>query len=173
MAARQAQPQLHRVVPSRRHSGQVSPSGTGSGSGSASACVHCFMIARLRRVCGRPRGKRGRARHGRDATAVAGGRQCGDRGGRPAHPGARHRCCWSRSGLAVSYVPGVPDYTLDPDVVLPLLLPPLLYTAAIDSSYLDLRAKLRPVALLSVGYVLFATVRRRLGRLPASCPGCR
>ncbi|MFC4464414.1 Na+/H+ antiporter [Streptomyces xiangluensis] len=61
-------------------------------------------------------------------------------------------------GLAVSYVPGVPEYTLDPDVVLPLLLPPLLYTAATDSSYLDLRASIRPVALLSVGYVLFATL---------------
>ncbi|MEU1040046.1 Na+/H+ antiporter [Streptomyces sp. NPDC005551] len=62
------------------------------------------------------------------------------------------------AGLLISYVPGVPDYTLEPDVVLPLLLPPLLYTAAADSSYLDLRAQLRPVALLSVGYVLFATV---------------
>ncbi|OIJ84821.1 Na+/H+ antiporter [Streptomyces colonosanans] len=62
------------------------------------------------------------------------------------------------AGLAVSYVPGVPAYTLDPGVVLPLVLPPLLYTAATDSSYLDLRAQLRPVALLSVGYVLFATL---------------
>ncbi|CAL9276150.1 putative Na(+)_H(+) exchanger [Streptomyces sp. SudanB5_2050] len=61
------------------------------------------------------------------------------------------------AGLAVSYVPGVPDYTLDPHIVLPLLLPPLLHTAATDSSYLDLRAQMRPVALLSVGYVLFAT----------------
>lgn len=61
------------------------------------------------------------------------------------------------AGLVVSYVPGVPDYTLDPEVVLPLLLPPLLYTSATDSSYLDLRAQVRPVALLSVGYVLFAT----------------
>ncbi|MFJ5835240.1 Na+/H+ antiporter [Streptomyces shenzhenensis] len=60
-------------------------------------------------------------------------------------------------GLAVSYVPGVPEYALDPEVVLPLLLPPLLYTSASDSSYLDLRAQLRPVAFLSVGYVLFAT----------------
>lgn len=59
--------------------------------------------------------------------------------------------------LAVSYVPGVPDYTLDPHVVLPLILPPLLHAAATDSSYLDLRAQVRPVALLSVGYVLFAT----------------
>ncbi|MFG2112642.1 Na+/H+ antiporter [Streptomyces sp. NPDC048718] len=62
------------------------------------------------------------------------------------------------AGLLASYVPGVPDYTLDPHIVLPLILPPLLYTAAVDSSYLDLRANIRPVALLSVGYVLFATV---------------
>ncbi|MFD1657873.1 Na+/H+ antiporter [Streptomyces caeni] len=62
------------------------------------------------------------------------------------------------AGLAVSYLPGVPEYALDPEVVLPLVLPPLLYTAATDSSYLDLRAQLRPVALLSVGYVLFATL---------------
>ncbi|MGP9018667.1 Na+/H+ antiporter [Streptomyces sp. BR1] len=62
------------------------------------------------------------------------------------------------AGLVAAYVPGVPEYALDPHVVLPLILPPLLYTAAVDSSYLDLRANLRPVALLSVGYVLFATV---------------
>ncbi|KOY59806.1 Na+/H+ antiporter [Streptomyces sp. XY332] len=62
------------------------------------------------------------------------------------------------AGLLASYVPGVPSYALDPHIVLPLLLPPLLYTAAVDSSYLDLRANVRPVALLSVGYVLFATL---------------
>lgn len=61
-------------------------------------------------------------------------------------------------GLIGAYVPGVPDYTLDPHIVLPLVLPPLLHKAAVDSSYLDLRANLRPVALLSVGYTLFATV---------------
>ncbi|MCZ4119486.1 Na+/H+ antiporter [Streptomyces sp. H39-S7] len=62
------------------------------------------------------------------------------------------------AGLFASYVPGMPDYTLDPEIVLPLLLPPLLHTAALESSYLDLRANARPVALLSVGYVLFATI---------------
>ncbi|MFJ9150090.1 Na+/H+ antiporter [Streptomyces sp. NPDC102270] len=62
------------------------------------------------------------------------------------------------AGLLISYVPGVPEYTLDPDVVLPIILPPLLHSAATDSSYLDLRAQMRPVALLSVGYVLFATL---------------
>ncbi|NBM15619.1 Na+/H+ antiporter [Streptomyces sp. GC420] len=62
------------------------------------------------------------------------------------------------AGLVLSYVPGVPHYELDPEIVLPLVLPPLLHTAALDSSYLDLRANVRPVALLSVGYVLFATL---------------
>ncbi|MEV6952291.1 Na+/H+ antiporter [Streptomyces sp. NPDC051183] len=62
------------------------------------------------------------------------------------------------AGLGASYVPGVPSYALDPHIVLPLLLPPLLHTAAVDSSYLDLRANARPIALLSVGYVLFATL---------------
>ncbi|MEW2544813.1 Na+/H+ antiporter [Streptomyces sp. NPDC047002] len=62
------------------------------------------------------------------------------------------------AGLIAAYVPGIPDYTLDPHVVLPLILPPLLYTSAVDASYLDLRANARPVALLSVGYVLFATL---------------
>lgn len=61
------------------------------------------------------------------------------------------------AGLAASFLPGVPEYAIDPHLVLPLILPPLLHTAALDSSYLGIRANLRPVALLSVGYVLFAT----------------
>lgn len=62
------------------------------------------------------------------------------------------------AGLLAGYLPGVPSYVLDPHIVLPLLLPPLLHTAAVDSSYLDLRANARPIAMLSVGYVLFATL---------------
>ncbi|MFD4771367.1 Na+/H+ antiporter [Streptomyces niveus] len=62
------------------------------------------------------------------------------------------------AGIVAAYVPGVPSYVLDPHIVLPLLLPPLLHMAAVESSYLDLRANARPIGLLSVGYVLFATV---------------
>lgn len=61
------------------------------------------------------------------------------------------------AGLGVSYLPGVPDYTLDPDVALLIFLPPLLYSAALESSYLGIRANLRPIGLLSVGAVLFTT----------------
>jgi len=50
------------------------------------------------------------------------------------------------AGLGVSFIPGVPDYTLDPEVALLLFLPPLLYSAALESSYLGIRANLRPMA---------------------------
>ena len=173
VTADQTQPQLHRVVPAARHSGQVSLSGSGSGCGSASACVHCFMIARLRRVRGKPRGNEGGRKRWTSLPLlllVAGSAAVA---GPPAAPRCPRRCCWSRRAWSVSYVPGVPDYTLDPHIVLPLLLPPLLYTAAVDSSYLDLRAQLRPVALLSVGLRALRDPRRRLGRRTCSCRGCR
>ncbi|MGW4207913.1 Na+/H+ antiporter [Lentzea sp. NPDC004789] len=60
-------------------------------------------------------------------------------------------------GLVVSFVPGVPEFELDPHLILVLVLPPLLYSAALDSSYLNIRANLRPIGLLAVGLVLFTT----------------
>ncbi|ALG15701.1 Na+/H+ antiporter [Kibdelosporangium phytohabitans] len=57
-------------------------------------------------------------------------------------------------GLAVSYIPGMPTFEIEPDLILLLVLPPLLYSAALDSSYLNIRANLRPIGLLSVGLVL-------------------
>ncbi|HVT19767.1 MAG TPA: Na+/H+ antiporter [Mycobacteriales bacterium] len=61
-------------------------------------------------------------------------------------------------GLAVSYVPGVPDVGLDPHLVLVLILPPLLYAAALSTAYADFGDNLRPIGLLSVGLVLVSTV---------------
>ncbi|WP_433869505.1 Na+/H+ antiporter [Saccharopolyspora sp. CA-218241] len=61
-------------------------------------------------------------------------------------------------GLAVSYLPGVPDYRIEPDVVLLLVLPPLLYSAALNSSTTGIRANLRPIGLLAVGLVLLSSV---------------
>jgi monovalent cation/hydrogen antiporter len=61
-------------------------------------------------------------------------------------------------GLIVSYVPGVPEFQIDPNLILVLFLPPLVYSAALDSSYLAFRAKLRPIALLAVVLVLVTTV---------------
>ncbi len=60
-------------------------------------------------------------------------------------------------GLGVSFLPGVPEFRLDPELVLLLVLAPLLYSAALDSSYLDIKANRRPIGLLAVGLVLFTT----------------
>jgi monovalent cation/hydrogen antiporter len=62
------------------------------------------------------------------------------------------------AGIVVSLVPGLPDYTLDPELVLVGFLPPLLYAEAIDTSLRDLRANRRAILLLSVGLVLASTI---------------
>ena len=58
-------------------------------------------------------------------------------------------------GIAVSYVPGLPDVELSEEVVLYGLLPPLLYAAAQGASLVDFRVNRRPILLLSVGLVIF------------------
>ena len=60
-------------------------------------------------------------------------------------------------GLALGFVPGIPEITLPPDVVLVAVLPPLLYSAAFFTSLRDLRANKRPIGLLSTGLVLCTT----------------
>src|SRR3712207_9562762 len=57
-------------------------------------------------------------------------------------------------GALFGFVPGVPEVHLDPDVVLVVFLPPLLYGAAFFSNLNDLRANLRGLTLSSVGLVL-------------------
>jgi monovalent cation/hydrogen antiporter len=61
-------------------------------------------------------------------------------------------------GAALGFLPGVPDVTLDPDVVLVIVLPPLLYAAAFFTSLRELRDNLRPISLLAVGLVATTTV---------------
>ncbi len=62
------------------------------------------------------------------------------------------------AGVALSYVPGVPAYDLDPEIVLVFFLPPLVYAAAIGTSLPTFKQNLRPIGLLAVGLVLFSTV---------------
>src|SRR5919199_4732174 len=54
-------------------------------------------------------------------------------------------------GLVLGVVPGLPRAELQPDLVLVLFLPPLLYQAAFFSSPRDLRAAARTITLLAVG----------------------
>ncbi|WP_244210650.1 cation:proton antiporter domain-containing protein, partial [Amycolatopsis kentuckyensis] len=61
-------------------------------------------------------------------------------------------------GVAGSYVPGVPEVHLDPEVVLLGLLPPLLYSAAIQTSLVDFRKNRGAIGLMSVGLVVFTAL---------------
>jgi Na+/H+ antiporter len=61
-------------------------------------------------------------------------------------------------GLGIGFAPGVPDFKVNPDVVLLIVLPPLLYSAAFFSSLRELRTNLRSISLLAVGVVLATMV---------------
>ena len=60
-------------------------------------------------------------------------------------------------GLVYGLLPG-PNVTLDPQLVLVLILPPLLYSAALNASLLEIRANIRPVVSLSVLLVLLTAL---------------
>jgi CPA1 family monovalent cation:H+ antiporter len=58
-------------------------------------------------------------------------------------------------GLLLALIPNLPTVTLEPDLVLLVFLPPLIYIAAYETPLRDLRRYRRAIALLSVGLVLF------------------
>jgi Na+/H+ antiporter len=61
-------------------------------------------------------------------------------------------------GLALGFVPGLPHIELEPDLVLLVFLPPLLFGAALETPIRELRSNLAPLLRLSVGLVLFTMV---------------
>lgn len=61
------------------------------------------------------------------------------------------------SGLAISLVPGLPVVALNPEVVFLVFLPPLLYSAAWNTSWHDFKASIRPIGFAAVGLVLLTT----------------
>ena len=61
-------------------------------------------------------------------------------------------------GLALSFIPRLPEVKLNPNIVFYFFLPPLLYPAALFTSWRDFRRNLRPILLLAIGLVLFTMV---------------
>ena len=61
-------------------------------------------------------------------------------------------------GLGLAFVPGLPTIALEPELVLLVFLPPLLFSAAVATPIRDLRANLAPIVRLSIGLVLFTMV---------------
>jgi Na+/H+ antiporter len=57
-------------------------------------------------------------------------------------------------GLVLAVLPGIPTVELEPDLVLVLFLPPLLYSAAFFSDLRALRYDLRAISVTSIGLVL-------------------
>ena len=60
-------------------------------------------------------------------------------------------------GMGLALTPGVPAFSIDPDLVMVLFLPPLLMASAYFTVWRDFKEQLRPILLLSVGAVVFTT----------------
>jgi monovalent cation/hydrogen antiporter len=57
-------------------------------------------------------------------------------------------------GVLLALVPGLPAIQLEPQLVFSLFLPPLLYPAAVFTSWRDFRGNLRPILFLAIVLVL-------------------
>src|SRR3954453_15703454 len=54
-------------------------------------------------------------------------------------------------GLLLALVPSLPVVALDPDLILPVVLPPLLFAATQRSTAREFRSQARPILVLAVG----------------------
>ena len=61
-------------------------------------------------------------------------------------------------GLLLSFIPGVPQFSLEPDLIFLVVLPPLLYSSAWTTSWRDFRFNLSSILLLAFGLVGFTVV---------------
>ena len=61
-------------------------------------------------------------------------------------------------GGALGFVPQLPQLPFDPQFILVLVLPPILYQAALLTSWRDFKANIRPISLLAIGLVIATTL---------------
>jgi CPA1 family monovalent cation:H+ antiporter len=61
-------------------------------------------------------------------------------------------------GGALGFVPALPQLEFDPQFLLVLVLPPILYQAALLTSWRDFKANMRQIGLLAIGLVLVTTL---------------
>jgi CPA1 family monovalent cation:H+ antiporter len=62
------------------------------------------------------------------------------------------------AGLLLGVVPGIPRITLDPDIIFLFVLPPLLYSAALVTSWRDFSHNLVSIAMLAIGLAAFTVL---------------
>jgi len=58
---------------------------------------------------------------------------------------------------AMTFIPGFPDLRIDPELILPIFLPPLLFATAQKSSWSVFRIRWRTIVLLAVALVVVST----------------
>ena len=61
-------------------------------------------------------------------------------------------------GGLLGFIPALPQPEIDPQFLLVLVLPPILYQAALLTSWRDFKANLRPIGLLALGLVIATTL---------------
>lgn len=61
-------------------------------------------------------------------------------------------------GVGVSLVPAVPAFSVEPRLILAVILPPLLYSSAVSLPAMDFRRDLTTISALSVGLVVVSAV---------------
>ncbi|MEO6022050.1 MAG: Na+/H+ antiporter [Burkholderiales bacterium] len=61
-------------------------------------------------------------------------------------------------GIALGFAPGLPKLPLDPNLILVIFLPPILYPAALLTSWRDFSRAIRPISFLAIGLVITTTL---------------
>jgi monovalent cation/hydrogen antiporter len=61
-------------------------------------------------------------------------------------------------GLLLSFIPGIPNITLNPDLIFLVVLPPLLYASAWTTSWRDFRYNILSISFLAFGLVAFTVI---------------
>jgi Na+/H+ antiporter len=99
------------------------------------------------------------------AVAICVGELISDRIGLPAP------VLLTIGGVGWAVIPGTPVLGLDPHVVLTMIIPPLLFSAALRTGVRELKSDARALSLLSIGLVI-ATAAVVAGIAMALVPGC-
>ncbi|MDP3540705.1 MAG: Na+/H+ antiporter [Azonexus sp.] len=61
-------------------------------------------------------------------------------------------------GALLGLIPKLPQFPFDPQLILVIVLPPILYQAALLTSWSDFKANIRPISLLAIGLVIATTL---------------
>ena len=62
------------------------------------------------------------------------------------------------AGIAIGLIPSLPAIELNPEIVMLIFLPPLLYDAAFNISFKDFRTNIQTISTLAIGLVFLTTL---------------